>query len=453
MLKMLKRFTLAFVLSLLTVCPGSFVASSDAEAFVTVLKDSSVEQVLSVRVLGQSLNEVASTKTKVVVCVSETCNPELSSILSRDGWVVRKIENKDHLYDSQSFEMLLWSLTEYGRLAYIDANAIVLNNIDNVFLCGNFCAVLRSSDMINPGFMVLSPSVEIASFLHREWKQSGPFNEFRNSETFMNSIAMFRPLKYAMMFDPKNTVGSNDFMRLPFEYNLDVLLYYLHSTWSIPPSEHMILHYSLGPVRPSKWWTYPLFNLNWKWNDLRKHTSVTANEPTIISGVCIPAVFIFLLFLTHNVCAPRAHKLKPICSSKHLGSKLGVVGKYFAMAFPISSWLLSCFLAYLLVPSCLMPFSGWLVFMIWTTFFHSTSYYLYHKLRLLFGNQIVEKEKAARLGFSLLLTHIVLYWMAIYILCSIEVFSTRAKAFVCVLIFYVTFVHVAGRLFISKYFQ
>jgi alpha-N-acetylglucosamine transferase len=46
-------------------------------------------------------------------------------------------------------------------VTYLDADTIVLKSIDDVFGCKGFCAVLRHSERLNSGFMVVEPSKEL----------------------------------------------------------------------------------------------------------------------------------------------------------------------------------------------------------------------------------------------------------------------------------------------------
>ncbi|KAJ0448695.1 putative glucuronosyltransferase [Helianthus annuus] len=45
-------------------------------------------------------------------------------------------------------------------LVYLDADTIVVKNIDVLFKCGKFCANLKHSERLNSGVMVVEPSEE-----------------------------------------------------------------------------------------------------------------------------------------------------------------------------------------------------------------------------------------------------------------------------------------------------
>lgn len=46
---------------------------------------------------------------------------------------------------------------------FVDADAIVVSNMDEVFACPGFCATLRHSERFNSGVMALTPSRELFS--------------------------------------------------------------------------------------------------------------------------------------------------------------------------------------------------------------------------------------------------------------------------------------------------
>lgn len=44
------------------------------------------------------------------------------------------------------------------QVIYLDSDAIVTHNIDELFECPGFCAIVRHSERFNSGVMVLEPS-------------------------------------------------------------------------------------------------------------------------------------------------------------------------------------------------------------------------------------------------------------------------------------------------------
>lgn len=46
-------------------------------------------------------------------------------------------------------------------MVYLDADTIVVKNIEDLFKCGKFCANLKHSERLNSGVMVVEPSKEV----------------------------------------------------------------------------------------------------------------------------------------------------------------------------------------------------------------------------------------------------------------------------------------------------
>jgi alpha-N-acetylglucosamine transferase len=46
----------------------------------------------------------------------------------------------------------------YCAVVYLDADTIVVQNIEDLFKCGKFCANLKHSERLNSGVMVVEPS-------------------------------------------------------------------------------------------------------------------------------------------------------------------------------------------------------------------------------------------------------------------------------------------------------
>jgi inositol phosphorylceramide glucuronosyltransferase 1 len=46
-------------------------------------------------------------------------------------------------------------------VVFLDADTIVIQNMDEVFKCPGFCAALRHSERFNSGVMVIHPSKEL----------------------------------------------------------------------------------------------------------------------------------------------------------------------------------------------------------------------------------------------------------------------------------------------------
>jgi alpha-N-acetylglucosamine transferase len=54
--------------------------------------------------------------------------------------------------------MVVLFLKFCSAVVYLDADTIVVKNIEDLFKCGKFCANLKHSERLNSGVMVVEPS-------------------------------------------------------------------------------------------------------------------------------------------------------------------------------------------------------------------------------------------------------------------------------------------------------
>ncbi|KAH7714486.1 Protein T10B10.8 [Aphelenchoides avenae] len=233
-------------------------------AFVSVL--SSDDFLLAARVLGFSIKFTNSTIPFIVFCTEDVSNDSVAT-LEAEGIETRRIEKFDTPYirthkarKFQYTKIRLWSLTEFKALVHLDLDTLLLDDVSELFQCGDFCASLRHSDMFNSGVFVFRPNMTV----HAQMESSAHTLESYDGgdQGFLNSF--FWQVKYAPMFAP-NITWRERILRLSSAYNYDVGMYYLRNRELVTPK---IIHYTLGPLKPWKWWSYPTFDLNWKWLEI-----------------------------------------------------------------------------------------------------------------------------------------------------------------------------------------
>ncbi|KAG1361555.1 putative inositol phosphorylceramide glucuronosyltransferase 1 [Cocos nucifera] len=190
---------------------GGCWAKTD-EAYVTLLYGD--EFLLGVRVLGKSIQDTGSTKDMVVL-VSDGVSDYAKKLLRADGWILWPISllaNPNQVRPKRFWgvytKLKIFNLTRYRKVVYLDADTIVLKNIDDLFNCGRFCANLKHSERLNSGVMVVEPS-----------------------ETVFN--------------DMMSKVNSSP------SYTGDVF----YVQWMVNETELKVIHYTLGPLKPWDWWT------------------------------------------------------------------------------------------------------------------------------------------------------------------------------------------------------
>ena len=341
---------------------------------------------LTLRVLGQSLRDTGTTRDMVALCMSDV-PPYHRDILKKEGWIVKAVDPLprecvgNHLYSQHFVKVQTWLLTEYRRVVLIDSDAIALKNIDALFNCGEFCAAYRHSDLFNTGVVVLKPSGDTFRNICANIRVFGSFTN--GDQGFLNYF--YEDLKKATLFSHDTNVdstGSNEkqmqpkFQRLPAEYNGDVAVYYLANRWMyLDTDEPYVLHYTLGPVKPWKWWTYPLFTLNWKWQKLRERLPRTSlTEPSLCSWeswLPIP-LLVAAVFATRFGCRRYTRAISNCFVVKWAATPLirrRTVGRYCTTIFPIATLFFACYSAFYSVPLSMSPIPAWTCFGLWLLFF------------------------------------------------------------------------------------
>ena len=425
------------------------------EAYVTMLYGDSPEFILGVRVLASSLRNSKTDKNLVVLC-TEDVTEVTREVLLNDGWIVKSVNYMKTPYKNSAFftKLLIWTLKEYKKILYIDSDALVLQNVDHVFSCGNFCAVYRHSDRFNAGVLVMKPSLEVfndmKSLLGTLYSYDG------GDQGFLN--AYFERLKFATIFSKDEIQPSAELMRLPTGYNADIGFYYLSGAWIVPVEEQMILHYTLGPVKPWKWWSYPMFDLNWQWNALRRQLSPHYYEPSLWSVMnMLPVVILSVLVVTSQYWMPcyqifERHIVIPLCNN------IDPVSGWSASLFHIPVLCVSCYFAFYRVPITLSPVEAWILYVIWIFFFLALFYFPYCHMACSLGH----KQKLLKQRHYLSARTETLFWalvlassavLSLSILWFTEMYVTRVKLLGVILVLYPLFVHQVGRRVVQIWYR
>eukprot|EP01027_Heterolobosea_sp_BB2_P010012 GEZU01014743.1.p1 GENE.GEZU01014743.1~~GEZU01014743.1.p1 ORF type:complete len:314 (+),score=77.21 GEZU01014743.1:164-1105(+) len=223
------------------------------EAYVTIMyggtpKD--YEYFLGIRVMWQSLRESGTTR-KMITLVTPDVDPEMRRIFEEDGSEVREVGYVENPYEGQDkynnrfkyvlVKLLAWNMTEFDRVILLDADLIILENLDELFLCGSFCAVYINPCIFHTGLMVLQP--DAAVFQDMMNKLSRNFESYDGGDQgFLNTY--YPKMLEAPLFVPPPAAKDyaayerhTGLMRLPFGYHLDSIYYYQRFRWEVPCSE------------------------------------------------------------------------------------------------------------------------------------------------------------------------------------------------------------------------
>lgn len=137
-------------------------------AYVTMISGGDA-YVPGIEALGRSLVESGSTELRVAMITSDV-PPEALRRLVRAGWELREVAPIANPHPEgallfrrfgASFTKLrVFDLTEFERVVFLDADTIVLRNIDDLFARTGFAAApdFFMPDRFNSGVMALAPS-------------------------------------------------------------------------------------------------------------------------------------------------------------------------------------------------------------------------------------------------------------------------------------------------------
>ncbi|KAJ1413864.1 Nucleotide-diphospho-sugar transferase [Sesbania bispinosa] len=350
------------------VCVGS---KSTDEAYVTLLYGD--EFLLGVRVLGKSIRNTRSNKDMVVL-VSDGVSDYAKNLLQADGWIVEKISllaNPNRVRPKRFWgvytKLKIFNMTNYKKVVYLDADTVVVKNIDDLFKCGKFCANLKHSERLNSGVMVVEPSETVFNDMMRKIKTTASYTG--GDQGFLNSY--YSGFPNAHVFEPNlapevlNSRPIPEMERLSTLYNADVGLYMLANKWMVDENELRVIHYTLGPLKPWDWWTSWLLKPVDVWQDVREQLEETL--PGTGRGQNPKNSFLVKFLFMLPLCA-----LLFCCYRSFLKLLNGAQYKVPAYLGGISvsvcfmAAVVSLGLALLIVPRQVMPWTGLLLMYEWT---------------------------------------------------------------------------------------
>ncbi|KAJ0764986.1 putative glucuronosyltransferase [Helianthus annuus] len=270
---------LAVINQYVQAAPAS--GSSSREAYVTLLYGD--EFLLGVRVLGKSIRDT-KTARDMVVLVSDGVSTYAKKLLKADGWIVTPIsllQNPNQVRPTRFWgvytKLKIFNMTDYKKVVYLDADTIVVKNIDDLFKCGKFCANLKHSERLNSGVMVVEPSEEL--FKDMVSKVTTLYSYTGGDQGFLNTY--YAGFESARVFDPNispeelKSKPVPEMERLSTLYNADVGLYMLANKWMVDEKELRVIHYTLGPLKPWDWWTSWLLKPVDVWQNIRDQLEET----------------------------------------------------------------------------------------------------------------------------------------------------------------------------------
>ncbi|KAL4196894.1 hypothetical protein AMTRI_Chr04g248590 [Amborella trichopoda] len=133
------------------------------EAYATVLHSSDA-YVCGAIALAQSLLATNTTRN-LIILVDKSISEEKREGLRKAGWQVREIKRirnpraQKHAYNEYNYSKFrLWKLTDYDKIIFVDADMVVLKNMDHLFAYPQMSATGNDGSIFNSGVMAIEPS-------------------------------------------------------------------------------------------------------------------------------------------------------------------------------------------------------------------------------------------------------------------------------------------------------
>ncbi|KAL8489398.1 hypothetical protein ACS0TY_025341 [Phlomoides rotata] len=134
------------------------------EAYVTVLHTTE-DYVCGAIVLAQSIIQSNTTKD-LILFADDSISAESIEGLQAAGWKTERIErirspfSRKHAYNEWNYSKLrIWQLKQYEKLMFIDADLLVIRNLDEFFVYPQLSAAGNyQKHLFNSGLMIVEPS-------------------------------------------------------------------------------------------------------------------------------------------------------------------------------------------------------------------------------------------------------------------------------------------------------
>ncbi|XP_021768479.1 putative glucuronosyltransferase PGSIP8 [Chenopodium quinoa] len=319
---------------------------------------------VATRVMMRSLLQHQVQADRVVIASVDVPLHWVRAMEVEDGLKVVRVENIYNPYRADNpndrFKLTMnklyaWNLVNYERVIMLDADNLFLQNTDELFQCGQFCAVFINPCIFHTGLFVLQPSAEIFKDMLHEVEIRRP-NSDGADQGFLGSY-FSNLLDMPMFHPPPNGTKLQGQYRLPLGYQMDASYYYLKLRWNVPCGPNSVITFP-GAVwmKPWYWWSWPVLPLGFSWHEQRRNSlGYGAEMPMVILEVILYLGIIALTRLARpnfsKLCYRRFDKS---VTMYHAGLK------FLAMASIIAAYIVP----FSLIPYTIHPMVGWSLYLL-----------------------------------------------------------------------------------------
>ncbi|XP_008786961.1 putative glucuronosyltransferase PGSIP8 isoform X1 [Phoenix dactylifera] len=321
---------------------------------------------VATRVMMRSLAKLGVAADRVVIASADVPIRWVQTMKEEDGVKVVTVENLKNPYEKQGnfnsrFKLTLnklyaWSLVAYDRVVMLDSDNIFLQRTDELFQCGQFCAVFINPCIFHTGLFVLQPSMDVFKDMLHELV-IGRENPDGADQGF---LASYFPdlLDQPMFHPPVNGTKLDGTYRLPLGYQMDASYYYLSLRWRIPCGPNSVITFPSAPwLKPWYWWSWPVLPLGLSWHEQRRNTIGYGSEVPVI--LIQSVMYIGIMALT-RLARPSLSKL---CYNRRPEKSFAFVHSMLKVA---ATWsiLAAYTVPFFLIPRTVHPLVGWSLYML-----------------------------------------------------------------------------------------
>lgn len=286
--------------------------------------------ILGAQNLGYSLL-LSKTTHNMVALVTEQVSEDDKTRLGRAGWNIKTIKAiKNHYqnyipkYDYIFSKLQIFSLVEYDRVVYLDADMLVTENIDELCTCrGKYCVVMENT-FFNTGMMVVEPNEVLFYDLIKKTTELHSYTD--DDQGFLNNY--FWDTQRCPFYNPREDnakIETNAHChRLPEFYNGDVGSFMIQrNKWNFDPDEEItkpfIIHFIFSIFKPWRWWSYPVVTESWTWWNILTKSNAHASQIGIFTSLLVltPMIVVWSLLAIYEF---KPKMFYPSQNTRRIGS-------------------------------------------------------------------------------------------------------------------------------------
>ncbi|CAO2819860.1 unnamed protein product [Amaranthus hypochondriacus] len=320
---------------------------------------------VATRVMMRSLYKLHVQADLVVIASIDVPLHWVHSMEVEDGLKVVRVKNVHNPYiadnDDDRFKLTLnklyaWNLLEYERVIMLDVDNLFLQNTDELFQCGQFCAAFINPCIFHTGLFVLQPSAQVFKDMLYQLQMKRP-NEDGADQGFIGGY-FSNLLDMPMFYPPPNATKLNGFYRLPLGYQMDASYYYLKLRWNVPCGPNSVITFP-GAVwmKPWYWWSWPVLPLGFSWHEQRRKTlGYGAEMPMVLLEVLL---YMGIITLT-RLARPSFSKL----CYRRFETKSVVLYHTSLKFLAIISIIAAYIVPFIIIPHTIHPVIGWSLYLL-----------------------------------------------------------------------------------------